>query len=285
MDKNIGLILEGGGMRGLYTCGVLDFFMEKGILFGTVYGVSAGSCHATSYIAGQQGRSFRVSVDYLKDKNYCGVYSLLTTGDLFNVKMIYDLIPNKLNPFDYKAFENCDSKLYAVVTNCKTGKAEYHHTKHMQTDIEYIRASSSLPVVSRIVEIDGNEYLDGGIADPIPIKKSIEDGHSKNVLVLTQHDGYKKQPNRLMPIIRKKFKNYPDLIKVLENRHEKYNETLKFIKEQQKKGLAFVIQPRKPVEIGRVEKSKKVLTRLYEDGFNDASCCYKDLLKFINEGD
>ena len=194
-------------------------------------------------------------------------------------------VPEKTELKLVPSFGQAGRKGGPVLGKMKAGKAEYHHTKHMQTDIDYIRASSSLPVVSRIVEIDGNEYLDGGIADPIPIRKSIEDGHSKNVLVLTQHDGYQKQPNRLMPIIRKKFKNYPELIKVLENRHEKYNETLKFIKEQQKNGLAFVIQPRKPVEIGRIEKSKKVLTKLYEDGFNDASYCYKNLLKFINEGD
>ena len=180
---NSGLVIEGGGMRGVYAAGVLDFFMEKNIYFDDCYAVSAGSCHAASYYSKQIGRSLKVTLDYINDKRYCSINSLIKTGDMFGAEMLYDIIPNELVLYDYDIFNEFNGNFYSVVTNCKTGKAEYIKIKDMKKDIIAIRASSSLPLLSRIVKINGESYLDGGISDSIPIKKSIEDGHKKNVVI------------------------------------------------------------------------------------------------------
>ncbi|HJA68745.1 MAG TPA: patatin family protein [Firmicutes bacterium] len=280
---NAGLILEGGGMRGVYTTGVLDFFLDKQIEFTSCYGVSAGACHACSYLSKQRGRSFSTNVDFLKDKRYCSVHSLVTTGDLFGADMLYDIIPNQLIPYDYQTFDNNKCRFYAVATNCRTGEAEYFPVKEMHKDIIAVRASSSLPLLARRVVINDEEYLDGGIADSIPLKKSIQDGNVKNVLVLTRDASYRKKPNRLARIIRLKFTDCPELIKKLENRHERYNETLDFIQQEQEKGRAFVIRPRKAVHIGLVEKDRRKLEALYNEGYNDAKDAYPELMKFLEQ--
>ena len=189
-----GLILEGGGMRGAYTAGILDFFLDKGIEFSHVYGVSAGACMMCSYLSKQRERGYRIYVDYLDSKHYCSIDSLLTSGDLFNVKMCYDLIPNYLNPFDYETFEQYKGKAYAVVTNIKTGRPEYIRVKDGRKDMEAVRASSSLPLVSRNVKIGDNLYLDGGISDAIPLRKSILDGNRKNVVVMTKDTNFVRKP-------------------------------------------------------------------------------------------
>ena len=182
--------LEGGGMRAVYTAGVLDFFMDQELYFKHIYAVSAGSCQACSYLSKQHGRGYHTIVDYLDDKRYCSLYSLIKTGDLFGVEMCYNLIPNQLNLYDYEVFDQYEGNFYAVVTNCRTGQAEYMKINDLHKDIISIRASSSLPLVSRNVTIGEYEYLDGGIADPIPFKKSIQDGNMKNVVILTQSEGY-----------------------------------------------------------------------------------------------
>lgn len=280
---NSGVVIEGGGMRGVYTAGVLDFFMEKNLYFEDCYAVSAGACHAVSYYSKQIGRSFKVIFDYIQDKEYCSINSLIKTGDMFGVEMLYNKIPNELVPYDYDTFNKFKGKLYSVVTNCKTGKAEYIKIEDMKRDIVAIRASSSLPLLSRIVEINGEEYLDGGIADSIPIKKSIEDGHKKNVIILTRDNTYRKAKSSFLNLLKIKYKKYPKLVNAIENRYKIYNETLDFIEEKRKSGEVFVIQPKGPVNISRVEKDKKKLKNLYDEGYNDAKECYEKLLKFINE--
>lgn len=280
---NTGLILEGGGMRGVYTAGVLDFFMEKDLYFKDCYAVSAGACHAISYFSKQRGRSIKVNLDYLHDKRYCSVNSLIKTGDMFGVDMIYNIIPNKLVLFDYDTYNKFDGNFYSVVTNCETGEAEYIRINDARKDIDAVRASSSLPLLSRIVEINGKKYLDGGISDSIPIRKSIEDGHEKNVVVLTRDKSYRKEKSKLLPVFKIKYKKYPKFLKAVENRYRVYNETLDFIDEEKKKNKAFVIQPKYHVSIGRLEKDKEKLRALYKQGYNDARDCYDDLIKFINE--
>ena len=280
---NTGLILEGGGMRGVYTAGVLDFFMEKDLYFKDCYAVSAGACHAISYFSKQRGRSIKVNLDYLHDKRYCSVNSLIKTGDMFGVDMIYNIIPNKLVLFDYDTYNKFDGNFYSVVTNCETGEAEYLRINDARKDIDAVRASSSLPLWSRIVEINGKKYLDGGIWDSIPIRKSIEDGHEKNVVVLTRDKSYRKEKSKLLPVFKIKYKKYPKFLKAVENRYRVYNETLDFIDEEKKKNKAFVIQPKYHVSIGRLEKDKEKLRALYKQGYNDARDCYDDLIKFINE--
>ncbi|WP_330376025.1 patatin-like phospholipase family protein [Terrisporobacter othiniensis] len=278
-----GLVVEGGGMRGIYTAGVLDFFMEKNIYFDDCYGVSAGACHLSSYLSKQIGRSLKVTLDYINDKRYCSINSLIKTGDMFGVEMLYNRIPNELVLYDYETFNKFKGNFYSVVTNCKTGKAEYMKIQDMKEDIVTVRASSSLPLLSRIVEINGEEYLDGGISDSIPVKKSIEDGHRKNVVILTRDKTYRKSKASFLNIFKIKYKKYPNLIKAIEDRYKMYNDTIDFIEEKRKSGEVFVIQPKEPVNISRVEKDKTKLKALYDEGYNDAKECYEDLIKFINE--
>ncbi len=278
---NAGLILEGGGMRGVYTTGILDFFLDKGLEFQEVYGVSAGSCHACSYLSKQRGRGFAVSVDYLKDPRYCGVKSLLKTGNLFGAKMCYETIPNELNLYDYDAFNQYQGKFYAVLTDCVTGEACYHQIKDMHKDIWAVRASSSLPLVSRMIGIHGHLYLDGGIADSIPIKQSEKNGNEKNVVILTRESGYRKGPNSAMRLIRSLYRRYPNLVKGMEDRHIRYNETLEYLEQGEKEGRIFIIRPNRKVEVGRVEKNREKLTELYEEGYEDARARWEALCRFL----
>ncbi len=278
---NAGLILEGGGMRGAYTAGVLDFFLDKNLEFEEVYGVSAGSINATSYLSRQRGRNIAVSTDYLNDPRYCSLRSLIKTGNLFGVKMCYDQIPNELSPYDHKAFLSYPGRFYAVLTDCETGKPHYHPIRDMKRDIWAIRASSSLPLVSRMIGIHGHIYLDGGIADSIPVKHSEKQGNAKNIVILTRDKSYRKGTNRAMKLIRRLYRQYPNLVEQMETRHIRYNETLDYIEEGREKGNIFVIRPSKTVEVGRVEKDKEKLLALYEQGYEDAKESYEDLKNFL----
>lgn len=276
-----GLILEGGGMRGSYTAGVLDFFLDKNIEFDSVYGVSAGSINACNFISKQKGRTLSINTDYLKDKRYASLHSLITTGDYFGVEMCYDLIPNELNPFDYETFDSYEGNFYAVITNCITGKAEYKLIKDMREDIKYIRASSSLPMMARDVIIDGIPYLDGGISDSIPIYQSRKDGNKKNVIILTRDASYRKKPNELLSIIKVKYKKYPELVKSIARRHLVYNKTLEYIKRLEEAGKVFVIRPEKTVEISRLEKDREKLIELHREGYLEAKKKYNELQNFL----
>ena len=278
-----GLVVEGGGMRGVYSSGVLDFFIEKDLFFENNYGVSAGACHLCSYLAKQYKRAFRVNVDYLNDKRYCSVHSLLKTGNLFGAEMLYDIIPNELDLFDYDTYNKNESNFYVVITDINTGKPEYVKIGDLKKDIIYVRASSSLPLLAQNVKINDKEYLDGGISDSIPIKKSIADGNKKNVVILTRDSTYRKGKNSLMPIIKLKYKKYPNFVKSMADRYIVYNEILDFIKELENNGDVFVIRPIKPVHIGRTEKNREKLEALYNDGYNDAKDCYEELLKYLGK--
>lgn len=278
-----GLVVEGGGMRGVYSSGVLDFFIEKDLFFENNYGVSAGACHLCSYLAKQYKRAFRVNVDYLNDKRYCSVHSLLKTGNLFGAEMLYDIIPNELDLFDYDTYNKNESNFYVVITDINTGKPEYVKIGDLKKDIIYVRASSSLPLLAQNVKINDKEYLDGGISDSIPIKKSIADGNKMNVVILTRDSTYRKGKNSLMPIIKLKYKKYPNFVKSMADRYIVYNEILDFIKELEDNGDVFVIRPKKPVNIGRTEKNREKLEALYNDGYNDAKDCYEELLKYLGK--
>lgn len=278
-----GLVLEGGGMKGIYTAGVLEYFMEKDLYFQNCYGVSAGACHLCSYISKQKKRAYNVSLNYLKDKNYCSIRSLLLTGDLFNVTMCYDMIPNKLEPYDYKTAAKYEGNAYAVVTNISTGEAEYMPMREMHRDTLAVRASASLPLVSRNVKIGDAYYLDGGMADPVPIRKAIADGNQKNVVILTKEVGYIRKPasKASANMIRLQYTKYPKLYELIVNRHTRYNETLRFLDEEEKAGRAFVIRPKKANDIGRIEKDRQKLEALYELGYQDAKECYDELMTFL----
>ncbi|MDE5700713.1 MAG: patatin family protein [Lachnospiraceae bacterium] len=280
-----GLVLEGGGMKGMYTAGVLEYFMEKDMYFKNCYGVSAGACHLCSYISKQKKRAYRVALDYLNDKNYCSIHSLMTTGDLFNADMCYNTIPNKLDPYDYKAAARYEGNAYAVVTNIRTGEAEYMPLREMHRDTTAVRASASLPLVSRNVKIGSEYYLDGGIADAVPIRRAIADGNAKNVVILTKEVGYvRKQASLAMRnMVKLKYARYPSVYELVSDRHARYNETLQFLGREEKAGRAFVIRPQEPNDIGRVEKDRKKLEALYQLGYNDAKKCYGGLMEFLQQ--
>lgn len=276
-----GLVLEGGGMRGMYTCGVLEFFLEKELIFSDCYGVSAGACHLCSYLSGQKGRALHVGIDYLQCRDYCSLSSLLRTGDLFNKDFCYDLIPNYLNPYDYEAFERYPGRAYVVATNIETGEAEYLRLKHMQTDIEAVRASSSLPLVSKNVRIGNKLYLDGGISDAIPLQKSILDGNQKNIVVLTKEVGYRRKPSSLLPLIRAAYLRYPKVYERMKNRHIAYNRTLDMVEKKEKAGEVIVLRPKENDGIGRIEKDKEKLMALYRQGYEDAKARYEEILAYL----
>ena len=278
-----GLVLEGGGMKGGYSSGVLDFFLDKGLEFSSCYGVSAGACSLCSFLSKQRGRAYHTNVDYLEDKNYCSLYSLLKTGDLFGADMCYYQIPEKLNPYDYETFEKYQGKCYSVVTNIETGCPEYIPIKDMHTDIEAIRASASLPLVSRNVKIGDKLYLDGGISDAIPLRKSMEDGNRKNVVVMTKEVGYRRQPSSGVSLIRMCYRKYPKVYELMKDRHNAYNNTLDFLNEEVEKGTVFLIQPKEKSDVGRIEKDRDKLKALYEEGYKEASECYEELLKFLED--
>lgn len=279
-----GLVLEGGGMKGIYTAGVLDFFLEKGIDFSSVYGVSAGACHMCSYLSKQKGRALDISIDYLDTRKYCSVESLLTSGDLFNVNMCYHLIPDYLYPYDHEAFAKYQGKAYAVVTDITTGRPAYLRLRDMHKDIEKVRASASLPLVSRNVLINGRYYLDGGLSDAIPLQKSIMDGNQKNIVVMTKELGYRRKPTDAaqMALLKVRYLRYPKVAEVMADRHIRYNETLDFIDGQQESGKAFVIRPKKLSQVARIEKDKDKLIALYQEGYDDAADCYEELLNYLN---
>ena len=279
-----GLILEGGAMKGVYTAGVLDFFLDKEIEFSSCYGVSAGACHLCSFLSKQRGRAYRVSVNYLDNKRYCGSFSLLTTGDLFGTDMCYDLIPNYLDPYDFEAFNKYEGKAYAVVTNIETGEAEYMPLEEMRRDIIAVRASSSMPLAARNVRIGGGLYLDGGIADSVPIAKSIKDGNRKNVVVLTKETGFRREPadTAQMALIKARYIRYPKVYELMKERHINYNAMLDYLKIQVDNGNAFVIRPKKKSGVSRIEKDGKKLEELYREGYRDAEERYMDLLENLS---
>lgn len=278
-----GLVLEGGGMKGLYTAGVLDFFLDKDIMFSSVYGVSAGACSMCSYLSKQRGRARDINIDYLDSKRYCSLRSLVTSGDLFNVDMCYHLIPDYLHPYDYDAFNAYEGRAYSVVTNIVTGRPEYFRIRDMKADIDKIRASASLPLVSRNVKIDGNYYLDGGLSDSIPLRKSVIDGNRKNVVVMTKEVGYVRKPSSQLGLIKARYLKYPKVVELMAERHISYNEQLAYIGSQQENGQAFVIRPQFPSDVGRVEKDADKLRALYQQGYDEAAACYEAMLEYLEK--
>ncbi len=269
MQMKTGLVLEGGAMRGMYTAGVLDVFMEHGISFDGVMGVSAGAITGCSYVSGQRERTIRYNMKYCRDKRMMSFYSLFTTGDLVGAKFCYHDIPERLDPFDNEAFKQSSTQFYLTCTNIETGEAEYIQMRDMNAQIDYLRASASMPYVSRIVELDGKKLLDGGCADSIPVRKFIDMGYEKNVVVLTRPADYRKTPEKLAlaPIF---YGKYPNFVQCLRNRTEVYNQTVEEIQQLEQEGRIFVIRPEIPLEIGRVSHDPEEIWKAYQRGREDA---------------
>lgn len=280
--ENIGLVLEGGGMRGLYTCGVLEYFMEKNLYFKYIVGVSAGACNAVSYISKQKGRNKKVNIDFSKNWRYMSLRNFIFKGSFIGMDFIFDEIPNKYVKFDYNSFYNSDCNFLVVVTDCKTGEPLYFDKEHCNNKFDALRATSSLPLICPIINYNGYELLDGGIADSIPIKKSILDGNKKNIVILTRDKDYRKSPIKFQTIVKIKYKNHPKLIDAILSRYKKYNDTLDYLESLEKKEEVLVIRPSSKVDVGRLERNPKKLANLFEAGYRDGAIFYEKVKKFIN---
>lgn len=279
---NGGLVLEGGGMRGLYTAGVLDFFIDKGIYFKNCYGVSAGASQCCSYLSKQKGRALEINTEYMKDKRYASVSNLVRGGSYFDKEFSLKTIPDELVLYDYDTFSKTQSNFYAVATDCKTGRPAYLKVEDMHRDIDKVWASCSLPLLSKMVEIDGEEYLDGGASDAIPVIHAIKEGNEKVVVILTRDAQYRKSSEKMMPLIKMVYHDYPRFVKAMKRRHAVYNKTLIKIAKLEKAGKIFVIRPKETVEVGRLEKDPEKMKNLYDSGYNDAMECYEALSEYMN---
>ncbi|UOY91980.1 patatin family protein [Ectobacillus sp. JY-23] len=282
--EQTGLVLEGGGMRGVYTAGVLEFFMDKNIYFPYVIGVSAGACNAASYLARQKERNRRVNIGYIGHPQYLSYKNLFRKGQLFDMDFIFNEIPTKHVPFDFEAYRTGIERFVIGTTDVMTGKPAYFEKDGTEEEIMLmLRASSSLPFIAPIVELRGQKLLDGGIADPIPVRKAQADGNKKIVLVLTRNDGYQKQKSKFGWIAKRSYKRYPELVRAMLERYQVYNETLAYIQEEEKKGNIFIIRPTEPLQVDRMEKDAKKLAALYDQGYKDADRLYEDLLAFLEK--
>ena len=280
--KNVGLVLEGGGMRGLYTCGVLEYFMEKDLYFNYVIGVSAGACNAVSYISKQPGRNEKVIIGYVKDWRYMSLRSFILSKSYFGMDFIFDEIPNQHVYFDFETFYKAPCDFLIGATNCKTGKPVYFGKEDLGDKFQALRASASLPMISPIVKYKGYELLDGGISDSIPIRKSIQDGNTRNIIVLTRNRGYRKSPGKFTGFLKRTYRNYPLLLETMMNRYKNYNETLDYIEQLEQENKAVVIRPSRELEVGRLEKDPKKLYELLRNGYADADKSYEKIMEFVS---
>lgn len=280
--NNVGLVLEGGGMRGLYTCGVLEYFMENNLYFDYVIGVSAGACNAASYISRQKGRNEKVILGFIQDWRYMSLRSFLLSKSYFGMDFIFAEIPNKHVPFDFDTFYQSPGTFLVGATDCQSGRPIYLNKDELGDQFQALRASASLPMLSPIVNYKGYELLDGGISDSIPIKKSIADGNRKNVIILTRNKSYRKGPGKFTALLKLKYKKYPHLIETMLNRYIQYNKTLDYIEELEKDNKVFVIRPQKELEVDRLEKNPQKLYSLLKEGYEDTKHSYQQMLDFIN---
>ena len=285
MEKNkvdkTGLVLEGGGMRGIFTAGVLDLFLENNVIVDNCVAVSAGACLGASYMSKQYKRGFNAIADHINKKEYASFYNLITTGDFFDVDYSYRRVVEEFNPFDNEEYIKNPTIFQTVITNVKTGKAEYPHIRDAVKELIYIRASASLPFLSRMVEINGEKYLDGGVSDPIPLKKAIENGNKKIILILTRDKKYRKKQSKLSKISLILYKKYPKFVELMNTRYKRYNETMEYIYDLEKEGKIFIIQPQKPLSLGRIEKNREKLEEVYRIGYKEAEKRYEKLIEYL----
>lgn len=277
-----GLIMEGGAMRGMFTAGVIDVFMENKIEFDGGIGVSAGACFGCNYKSKQIGRAIRYNIKYCKDKRYCSLWSFIKTGDLYGADFCYHELPEKLDIFDNETYNTNPMEFYVVATDVETGKAVYKKCDTTEGKLlDWIRASASMPLASRIVEVDGYKLLDGGIADSVPIKYFESIGYNKNVVILTQPQDYVKEKNKLLPMMKIMLRKYPKLIDAVAKRHEIYNKTTEYILKKEQKGEIFVIRPDEKLPISRTEKNPDKLKEVYNSGRTIAERQLKEIKEFL----
>ncbi len=278
-----GLVLEGGGMRGIYSAGVLDVFLDQGIHFDGVIGVSAGAIHGCSFVSGQKGRSIRYYKKYCSDKRFMSWQNFLRTGDMVGVDFCYHELPEKLEVYDYDAFDRSGTAFYVGCSNLETGKAEYLQITDMKGQIDYLRASASLPFVSKTVQVNGMKLLDGGCSDSIPVAAFRDMGYRRTVVVLTRHKGYVKKPEItwMNGIV---YRKYPRFVQTVNQRHVHYNQTIRQIEEMEAAGEIFVIRPSQELTIGRMEDDPDKLQQVYDIGRTDAERQIQELLRWKQGG-
>lgn len=262
-----GLILEGGAMRGMFSCGILDVFMENGVTFDGCAGISAGAVFGCNFKSGQIGRPIRYNKKYCADPRYVSLRSLLTTGDLYGVQFCYHELPDKLDVFDRKAFSENPMAFYVGATDVDTGKAVYHLcTDGGAEDIEWMRASASMPMVSRVVKIGDYRLLDGGIVEPVPYDFMRREGYGRNVVIFTQPREYRKKKSAMLPLMHLTMRAYPKVVEAMALRHERYNAMTDRIAEDEKQGKVLVLRPPEALGISRTEKDPEELERVYQMG-------------------
>ena len=271
LNKASGLILEGGGMRGVFTCGVLDNLMDRGIRFPYTIGVSAGACNGLSYMSGQRGRGKYSNIDLLEKYRYIGFKHLLSKGSIMDFELLFKVFPEEIIPYRYDVLAACEEHFEMVTTSCRTGEAVYFEEKHdPKRVIDIVKASSSLPFVSHISYVDGEPMLDGGIADSIPLLRARSLGYDNNVVVLTRNKGYRKpsKPTSVPPIF---YRNYPQLREAIHRRNALYNEQIALVERLESEGSLIVIRPERPIAVDRMERNTQKLLDLYNEGYECAA--------------
>lgn len=267
LTASSGLILEGGGMRGVFTCGVLDCLMDRGIRFPYTIGVSAGACNGLSYMSSQRGRARYSNIDLLEKYRYISFKHLIFKGNIMDFELLFDDFPNRIIPYDYPALAACEERFEMVTTSCRTGRAYYFEEKNdPDRIIDIVKASSSLPFVSPISYVDGEPMLDGGIADSIPLLRARELGFDNNLVVLTRNKGYRKSEGaiHLPPFV---YGRYPQLREAIRRRNVLYNEQLALVERLEDEGTLTVLRPERPIEVGRIERDTRKLAALYDEGY------------------
>ena len=279
-----GLVLEGGAMRGMFTCGVTDVLMEQGVCFDGIAGISAGAVFGCNYKSGQIGRALRYNKKYCADPRYCSIRSLIRTGDLYGADFCYRELPDELDVFDRQAFAANPMAFYAGATDVATGKCVYHQCRDGSSlDMRWLQASASMPGVSRPVEIEGRFYLDGGIADAVPYAYMEGLGYDRNVIILTQPEGYRKKPASGLAVMKLFLRRYPRIIEAMAVRHEMYNRQMEEISRREREGSSFVIRPPEALRIGHTEKNPAELDRVYHLGRREAEKRLPELLQFLEK--
>ena len=279
-----GLVLEGGAFRGLFTSGIIDVMMAHDVWPDGLIGVSAGAAFGCNYKSRQTGRAIRYNKAYAHDPRYSGIRSLLTTGDYFNAQFAYHTMPRQLDVFDNEAFNANPMQFYAVCTDVETGKAVYKHLEQASdTTYDWIRASASMPLVSRVIDLEGYKLLDGGVADSIPLAYFESIGYDRNVVILTQPEGYLKEHNKLMPLLRLLLRKYPKMIEALDQRHLMYNRQLDYVSEAEREGRCLVIRPKEHLPIGHISHNPDKMQRVYDMGCEEGERRIADIIRFYNE--
>ena len=280
--NKIGLVLEGGSMRGLFTAGVLDVMLDAGIAFDGAVGTSAGAAFGCNFKSKQRGRVLRYTTRFARDPRFAGFRSLIKTGDIFNAEFGYETIPSKYDPFDYETFEKNPMEFYACATDCETGQAFYHKFRDARgEDAQWFRASASMPVVSKPVRLRGRLFLDGGMSDSIPLKFMERKGYERNVVVLTRAEEYVKEPMKYMPMIRYTLRHYPRIIRAIEVRPKKYNKRVAYIRRRAKEGEVLIIRPPEELNIAAVCHDPNEMRRVYRIGVETMRGQLNELRQFM----